>query len=465
MFRRKDARAYTVVLTICSDFIAMLLAFGLTWWIRFRSGLIPYGDTPLWFQYLAVVALWAVVVIMIFHIMGLYSIRTPLPFLSEVAKITQGLAISLALLFALAFFLRAQHHFSRASVLLMSVLTLSLFLLQRKLVRHYWGMFLRHHDLLQRVLLVGVGEENAHIITKIEKDIHSGRKVVGLLSDEKDLQTPHNVPLLGLPGDLPKVLDGQEVDEVILGTLQVPHGQISDWILACEKHLVQFRLVPDLFEILASRVQLDFISGVPLLGLGDFPLDRPFNRIIKRIMDIVGSVAGLILSAPIMAVAALLIRMESPGPVFYVQERCGREGRIFKLYKLRTMRVDAEKETGPVWTRENDPRRTRFGGILRKLNIDETPQFWNVLKGEMSLVGPRPERPHFVEQFKKEIRHYMPRHHCKAGITGWAQVNGLRGNTPLDERIRYDLFYFENWSLWFDLRIILATLFNFKNAY
>jgi exopolysaccharide biosynthesis polyprenyl glycosylphosphotransferase len=207
------------------------------------------------------------------------------------------------------------------------------------------------------------------------------------------------------------------------------------------------------------------LEDIPLLGISRWPLDRFWNRMLKRMEDVAGAVVGLVITAPIMAVAAVLIRMDSPGPVFYRQERCGEGGRLFGLYKLRTMQQDAESSSGPVFTVENDPRRTRVGAILRHWNIDELPQFWNVLNGDMSLVGPRPERPHFVEQFREEISRYMWRHVSKPGLTGWAQVNGLRGNTSIQERIKYDLYYLENWSLTFDFKILAKTLFARQNAY
>jgi exopolysaccharide biosynthesis polyprenyl glycosylphosphotransferase len=465
MFRKKDVQAYTVFFTVLSDFLAIQVAFYISWYIRFKSGLLTVGDTPKFNSYYAVVVLWSVITLIVYQMIGLYNIRRPLPFMVEVARVFQGSLISMAALFTFNFYLRSPIEVSRLTVFLMGCLSLIWLLAFRNMLRHFWGRFLRKHDLLARVVLIGWGDKSSDLVQHVRADINSGRKIIGVLTEEEPTDLPFGIRWLGQPQDLRDVLYQNDLDEVILGTLQVSHAQISDWILICERELVQFRLIPDLFEILASRVHLDFISGVPLLGIGDFPLDRPLNRIVKRSFDILGAIAGLILSAPTLLVGAILIRLESPGPVFYVQERCGRDGKTFRMYKLRTMRRDAEKESGPVWTKENDPRRTRIGSFLRRYNIDETPQFWNVLKSEMSLVGPRPERPYFVEQFKDEIRHYMPRHSSKPGMTGWAQVNGLRGNTPLDERVRYDIFYFENWSLWFDVRIMIATIFNFKNAY
>jgi len=207
------------------------------------------------------------------------------------------------------------------------------------------------------------------------------------------------------------------------------------------------------------------LDDIPLLGLKRWPLEVFWNRAMKRSVDIVGGLLGLLVSLPVLAVVAVFIKRDSPGPVFFRQERCGERGKRFMICKLRTMPENAEKESGPVFAIENDPRRTSVGGVLRKLNLDELPQFWNVLAGDMSLVGPRPERPHFVEQFKTEIARYMWRHVSRPGLTGWAQVNGLRGDTSIEERIKYDLYYLENWSLAFDLKILLKTLLARRNAY
>jgi exopolysaccharide biosynthesis polyprenyl glycosylphosphotransferase len=240
---------------------------------------------------------------------------------------------------------------------------------------------------------------------------------------------------------------------------------MADIILDCERAMVSFNFVPDLFRLLTITMDIQTVEGIPILGTAKWPLDYFWNRTAKRLEDIAGALVGLFISAPFIVVAALLIKRSSPGPVFYRQERCGEKGRPFTIYKLRTMAVDAEQQSGPVWTVENDPRRTAVGSVLRAYNIDELPQFWNVLKGDMSLVGPRPERPHFVEQFKEDISRYMWRHSYRPGMTGWAQVNGLRGNTSIRERSKYDLYYLENWSLALDFKILARTLFTRTNAY
>jgi len=232
----------------------------------------------------------------------------------------------------------------------------------------------------------------------------------------------------------------------------------------CEKEMVQFKVVPSYFSILVSGLFLETLSGIPILGVSRLPLDRMFNKLVKRLIDIVGAAVGLLLSAPLIAIFGALVYLESPGPVFYRQRRLGRNGKTFYMLKVRSMRLDAEKDGKIGWSRKDDPRRLRVGTFMRRWNIDETPQFWNVLKGEMSLVGPRPERPELIRNFKREIPHYNVRHTVKPGITGWAQVNGFRGDTDLFQRISHDLYYVEHWNLLFDLQLMCRTFVKNKNA-
>jgi exopolysaccharide biosynthesis polyprenyl glycosylphosphotransferase len=227
------------------------------------------------------------------------------------------------------------------------------------------------------------------------------------------------------------------------------------------------RMIPDFLEIFTSRFQPELALGVPLLSLRKFPL-TPGNRLIKRIFDLLVAIPILIISLPLTLLIAVLVWLTSRGPIFYLQERLGQDGRTFKLIKFRSMYVDAEKTTGPVWTSDNDDRRTPVGKFIRRFSLDEVPQILNVIKGDMSLVGPRPERPIFVKQFSSEIPRYMERLRVKSGMTGWAQVNGYRGNTGIEGRLEHDLYYIENWSLWFDVKILLKTLmtvFHSKGAY
>jgi exopolysaccharide biosynthesis polyprenyl glycosylphosphotransferase len=343
-----------------------------------------------------------------------------------------------------------------------------LILVERNILFQLERHWARHRTSKKSVLVLGNGPIAARLLRTLEREHRFRARVTAFLSigsEPADEAIPAEL-VKGNMDALPGLLTGGTVDEVILANPSaLPHETMVEIILACERNMVQFLMVPDMFRMLTSSMELQTLDGIPMLGVGKWPLDHFWNRMAKRAEDITCAVVGLLIAAPMMAVAAVLIKRESPGPVFYGQERCGEKGKPFLLYKLRTMRVDAEEESGPVWTSENDPRRTRIGAFLRRHNLDEFPQFWNVLKGDMSVVGPRPERPHFVEQFKDMIGLYMWRHASKPGITGWAQVNGYRGDTSLKERIRHDLFYLENWSLSLDFKVLAKTLGARKNAY
>jgi exopolysaccharide biosynthesis polyprenyl glycosylphosphotransferase len=252
---------------------------------------------------------------------------------------------------------------------------------------------------------------------------------------------------------------------VIVADFYGQRDEFTSLSALCERELVQFKIIPSCFRIFVSGLHLETISGTPILGVDRLPLDSPLNWAIKRATDIIGSLVGLVLSAPIIAFFGALVWLESRGAIFYRQRRTGIIGKSFDIFKIRSMKLDAEAGKGAQWCQENDPRRLRVGSFMRKYNIDEVPQFWNVLKGEMSLVGPRPERPELIQNFKHDIPHYNARHHAKPGMTGWAQINGLRGDTDLAERIKYDLWYMENWSLFLDFQIMFMTFFKRANAY
>jgi exopolysaccharide biosynthesis polyprenyl glycosylphosphotransferase len=261
------------------------------------------------------------------------------------------------------------------------------------------------------------------------------------------------------------LVDTLAPDIVLVADLNVSAKHWEALASICEEELIQFKVVPSFFTILISALKSEAIGGIPILGVARLPLDCMFNNLIKRLVDIAGAIVGLVLSTPLITIFGLMVYLESPGPIFYRQRRVGRNGRAFDMVKIRSMRLDAEKDGKIGWSKKDDPRRLRIGAFIRKWNIDEVPQFWNVLKGEMSLVGPRPERPELIRNFKCEIPHYNLRHTVKPGITGWAQVNGLRGDTDLTERISYDLYYIEHWNLVLDLQTMLLTFCKNKNAH
>ena len=260
-------------------------------------------------------------------------------------------------------------------------------------------------------------------------------------------------------------METQSIDEVIVADPTLPRETVSTLMMKCEDKLINFKLVADFYGLLTHHVDVEYLSNLPLLGVRDLPLDDPWNQWMKRLFDIFVSLIGLILASPLLFSIAIAIKVFDKGPILYKQKRVGRDEKVFTFYKFTTMRPDAEKKTGPVWAQPHDPRTTGMGRLIRKWNLDELPQLWNVLRGDMSLVGPRPERPHFVEKFRSQIPRYMARHKIKCGITGWAQIHGVRGNTSLEERIKYDIYYMENWTFTMDIEILFITLFAYKNAY
>lgn len=310
-----------------------------------------------------------------------------------------------------------------------------------------------------RLLLVGTGDVARLILQKTLHSPQLGYRVVGFVDGEDTEGDVVGVPILGSQSELARILRENDIQEVVIALPNASHDELLDMISACEAEHANVRIFPDFFQIVASELSIGDLDGLPMLTIRD-PGLRGWKLTLKRTIDLVIGSLALILLSPLMLLVALLIRLGSKGPVFYAQVRVGLDGKPFPILKFRTMLTGAEEGTGPVWTTIDDPRRTRLGELLRKTSIDELPQLINVLVGDMSLVGPRPERPIFVEQFKQVLPRYMERHKEKAGMTGWAQVNGLRGDTSIVERTKYDLYYIENWSPMFDLKIILRTLVN-----
>ncbi|HDQ71591.1 MAG TPA: undecaprenyl-phosphate glucose phosphotransferase [Chloroflexi bacterium] len=331
-------------------------------------------------------------------------------------------------------------------------------LIRAELRRRGWG-----HD---RVIIVGTGDVGRMIVQKIQSSPSLGYDVVGCVTVNGHDNVPAGAPVLGHAGDLAAFIDEYDADEVIIALPEATHQEILMLISRCERGRVTIKVFPDVFQIMAGQVSIGDLGGLPLLTVRDIAM-KGWKRSIKRLMDVVGSVFGLTILSPLMLPMALAIKLDSKGPAFYVQDRMGLDARSFKMLKFRSMRTDAEAG-GTGWTVEDDPRVTRLGRLIRRVNIDELPQLINVLLGEMSLVGPRPERPVYVNQFRRSIPRYMDRHWEKAGMTGWAQVNGLRGDTSIVERTKYDLWYIENWSLLLDIKILVRTIFNIfrlPNAY
>lgn len=307
-----------------------------------------------------------------------------------------------------------------------------------------------------RMILVGTGDTARMILQRIVWSPDLGYDLVGIVNGNGHETDILGVPVLGQPEDLPDLITRYQIDEVIVAIPEKGHRETMHVVSYCERGRVTIKVFPDLFQYITSTAGIDDLGGLPLLSVRDYAL-RGYLLALKRIIDFLGAAVGLIILSPLMLLTALAIKLESPGPVFFVQPRMGLDGREFMMIKFRSMRTDAEKD-GPGWTVKNDPRQTRLGTLLRRLEVDELPNLINVLLGEMSLVGPRPEQAYYVEQFRQSVPRYMDRHREKGGMTGWAQVNGLRGDSSINERTKYDLWYSENWSILLDTKILLRTL-------
>jgi len=447
-----------------------LIAAGwiVAYYIRFEL-LPPIIGLPLWrplsryISYLPpLMVIWGIV----FVASGLYSSdraqRLPLLVYAVLRAVFLGMAASVAGLF----FYRA-FSFSRLHMLLFGIVTTGFMVLLRVALYSVIRQSRKHGRNLRRVLIVGAGKVGRRLAEAFRQYPLMGYDVVGFLDDQKE-----GPEILGQTSDLAQVMDDLEasdrpIDSVYIALPVQALSKVRDVTEALSTRLASVCLVPDIlqFDLLNSRISE--VDGLPVIHLADEP-PIAFGRIVKRGIDILFSAAVLLLLSPLYLLIALGVRLSSPGPVLYKQLRMGLNGHQFHILKFRSMPLDTESESGPVWAKAGEKRATRFGSFLRRTSLDELPQFVNVLKGDMSVVGPRPERPHFIEDFKNRVPRYMLRHKMKAGITGWAQVHGLRGDTSIEKRIEYDLYYIQNWSLGLDLRIMLLTLwrgFVSRNAY
>lgn len=472
MQKRDTFDVMNSVVAVVADALAIFAGFKTAIWLRFNSDWfrgMDWSPMPPNGQILYTVgaAAGTLVCLVVFKVLDLYVRPQTGSFPSRIPRLVRAVALGLLYSMILAFLARTEPPFSRLVIGLAGGTVTFLVLLERYILfRIEWNLA-RHSHQRNHVLIVGVDEVASHIRRTLQHEPMLRSEVAGFIHIPGDTRCEdiHDPEILGDFSKISDLLAHRPVDQIILASNRLSHEDTVNLIFACEKSLITFNMVPDLFRIMTSSMDVQSLDDIPLLGISRWPLDIFWNRALKRIEDIVGSIIGLFVTSPVMLLCAIAVRLSSTGPVFFKQVRCGENGHSFTIFKFRTMGVGAESTTGPVFASPNDPRTTRIGAMMRRWNFDELPQLWNVLRGDMTLVGPRPERPHFVEQFKEGINRYMWRHICRPGMTGWAQVNGLRGNTSIDQRVKYDLYYLENWSLAFDFKILIRTLFTHKNAY
>ena len=465
---KKRAKLLFTASLIFLDCLMVGLAFYLAY--RVRSFTISENIVP-FYKYWSTMLVQIASMLLVFFFSKLYHLQRAASRIDELYSIVAATSVGTVLSFAVTAFVfkndTADVDYPRSMVIYAWGLTILLMAVGRNLHRWVQRALQSRGYGEERVLIVGTGEVGQMIQQKIQHSPGLGYRVVGFVTNGLARQSIMDVPVLGHLEDLPAIIQKHDISEVVIGLPDASRQELLSIISLCERGRVGIKIFPDVFQIMATEVSIGHVNGLPLLTVRDVAL-RGWRLTLKRVVDFVSSAVGLILLSPLMLLTAILIKLESPGPVFYVQERMGLDAKSFSCFKFRSMRQDAEAESGPVWASKDDPRRTRIGALIRRFSFDEIPQLVNVLLGEMSLVGPRPERPVFVEQFRRSIPRYMDRHREKAGITGWAQVNGLRGDTSIIERTKYDLWYIENWSLWLDFKIILRTIFNVlteKNPY
>jgi exopolysaccharide biosynthesis polyprenyl glycosylphosphotransferase len=459
MTTQKARTLYTISLVLLDAFL-ICIAFILAYQLRVR---VPWPnelayEAPLTsFAGLLMVQVVAIIAALFFY--RQYYIPRALSRVDQFYYIFAGVSIGTLMALAISTFIFKGNEtildYPRAMIIYDWLLSIVLVMIGRvahqlvraKLRQRGWGK--------DRLLIVGTGDMARIIVQRILWSPQLGYELIGIVNGDNGVREILSVPVMGAPEDLPYLIDKYAIDEVIIAMPEKGHRETVGIMSYCERGRVSIKIFPDVFQFVTSQASIDDLGGLPLLSVRDFAL-RGYLLIFKRLMDLVGSAVALVAFSPLMLLVAIAIKLESPGPVFFVQERMGLDGQPFRMIKFRSMRKDAEKD-GPGWTTDNDPRQTKLGALIRRIELDELPNLINVFLGEMSLVGPRPEQAHYVEQFRQIVPRYMERHRDKGGMTGWAQVNGLRGDTSIVERTKYDLWYSENWSILLDIKIILRT--------
>ena len=451
-------------LTFATDVALIAGCWVLAYWVRFHSGLFGRGDIPPFRDYVLQLVPILLVWTFAFKAFDLYRPLRLGSHLGEWWDITKASSLGAIVLVAIMSLVFRGYDYSRAVIALFWVFSIAAASFSRAVFREALRVARRRGYNLRYAVVVGGGEAAAEVFRVLRRRPDVGVRVLGRLGDKRE---EGETRWLGAPEDIRAVLDAHQVDIVIIALPHADYPRLGAILDGIGDDPVAIHLVPDVFSLASLRGGIEEFETLPIIHLRESPL-YGWNVLLKRAFDVALGGAALLVLAPVMLAIACAVRLTSRGPVFYRQERMGLDGRSFSMLKFRTMVADAEAATGPRWAVPDDPRRTGFGALLRRLSLDELPQLINVLRGEMSLVGPRPERPSFVEDFRRRVPRYMLRHTVKAGITGWAQINGWRGNTSIEKRIEYDLYYIERWSIGFDLRILLQTLwlgFRNRNAY
>ena len=467
----KDNQRYFNRLHLLADAVVVAASYLLAWYIKFAT---VFADTEPGVEALPMEtyfnALYFLVpgYVLLYYFFNMYAPKRATRRKYEIAGIVKANTVGL-ILFMVVLYIIKQIHFSRSMIFIFYVINIILSTLCRSLIRNLLHFFRKKGYNLKYILLIGYSRAAEEYITRINANPQWGYVVRGILDDRVPSGTMYKgVKVVGRIENIHYILPENKLDEIAITLALKDYDHLEYIVDLCEKSGVHTKFIPDYNSLVPSHPYTEDLMGLPVINIRYVPLTNTLNWIAKRLVDITGSLFAIILSLPVMLLAALAVRLTSRGPVIFKQERVGLHNKTFKMYKFRTMEMQKPSAEQKGWTVKGDPRVTAVGKFLRRTSLDELPQLFNILTGEMSLVGPRPERPQFVEKFKEEIPRYRIKHQVRPGLTGWAQINGYRGDTSIRKRIEYDLFYIENWTMSFDIKILFLTIFKGfinKNAY
>ena len=470
----KDNQQHFNRLHVIIDAFVIVVSYILAWWLKFSSGILdsPGGALSFGFYMKALVVIVPLYLIL-YYAFNLYTPKRVQGRRLEFSNVVMANIVGFLLIFTVLYNLQSYvdqfRNFSREMFFYFFAINTVLEESFRLLIRQFLRTIRKNGYNLKHVLLVGYSRAAEQYIDRIQQNPQWGYNVRGILDDNIARGTTYKgVKVIGSVGNLLYILPENKLDEIAITLGLEEYYKLEKIVSECEKSGVHTKFIPDYNKIIPTKPYTEDILGLPVINIRYVPLNNTFNALVKRAMDIAGSIVGIIVTSPLMLLMCAIIKLTSPGPLIYKQERVGLHNQTFRMYKFRSMEVQPESEEKKAWTVKNDPRVTPIGKFMRHTSIDELPQLFNILKGNMSLVGPRPERPFFVEKFREEIPRYMVKHQVRPGLTGWAQVNGYRGDTSIRKRIEYDLYYIENWSIGLDIKIIFLTFFKGfinKNAY
>lgn len=471
----KDNQKYLNRLHVIIDALVIYISFCFAYFLRFEvtffRELELFTQVPYWRplrMYLPMLPLVIIIYLLIYAKLNLYKPKRFQEHGEETINLIQANTIGIMIILLLIFALKIEH-VPRSLLLFFYILSTFFTIVERRIVKLILRGSRKRGYNLKHVIVIGYSAAAEAYINRVKANPQWGYMIHGIFDDSQDKDFAYEkISCIGKIKDIASFIEANDLDEVIITLSIKEYYKLESIVKICEKSGVHTKFIPDYYKFIPTNPVTEDLNGLPIINIRNVPLTNIINKTIKRLFDIVGSIICIILFSPVMLVSAILVKKSSPGPIIFCQERVGLHNKPFKMYKFRSMGVQTASKEKEMWTVQNDPRVTPVGRVMRKTSIDELPQLFNVLKGDMSLIGPRPERPQFVEKFKEEIPRYMIKHQVRPGMTGWAQVCGFRGDTSISGRIEHDIFYIENWTFMFDIKILFLTVFKGfvnENAY